>query len=80
MVDFNDPAWRSPATGSTKSEILAMRAVHRNICKRVNIVLVARYRVDFEIRKMELADAAELERLEQEERDNAEPLRKRTAR
>jgi len=74
MVDFNDPAWRSPVTGSTKTEILAMRATHRETCKYVNGVMVERYRIADEEHQQQLADDAELARMEQEERDAAPPI------
>ena len=77
-VPFDDPKWRSYMTDSTKDETLVKRANHRTFCKSVNVVLLERYRVADEIRRTELAETVELARLEQEERDNADPI-KRTA-
>ncbi len=74
MITFDDPEWRSPLTGSTKVEILVMRATFRTTVTYVNVVMIERYRVADIIRKQELADEAKLVRLEQEERDNAEPI------
>jgi hypothetical protein len=79
MVTFDDPAWRSPATGSTKSQILVMRKKFRASVTYVNSVMVARYIIASENRRIRLLDEAELARIEQEERDNAEPIRKRNA-
>ncbi len=77
MVAFDDPTWRSPLTGSTKTEILVMRRQHRVRVQRVNVVLLARYVLADEERRFLQAEQDELERREQEERDNAEPIRHR---
>ena len=73
---FDDPKWRSPLTGSTASEIMTKRKAFREIVRRVNVVMVERYREASEQRKFLLGEQAELARLEQEERDNADPIKR----
>ncbi len=76
---FDDPDWRSPVTGSTASEIMIKRKAFREIVRRVNVVMVERYRIAAEEHRIKLADEAEIARLEQEERDNAQPIKRRSS-
>ena len=78
-VPFDDPKWRSYLTNSTKEETLVKRATHRAICKSVNVVMLERYRVADLLARIEREAAEGLERLEQEERDNAPVIIKRSA-
>ena len=73
---FDDPEWRSPLTGSTATEIMIKRKGFREIVRRVNVVMVERYREASEQREFLLAEQAELARIEQEERDNAQPIKR----
>ena len=73
---FDDPEWRSPLTGSTADEIMLKRLQFRELVRRVNVVMVERYREASEQREFLLAEQAELARLEQEERDNAQPIKR----
>ena len=73
---FDDPEWRSPLTGSTANEIMIKRKAFRRIVWRVTVVMKERYRIAAEELRIRLAEQVELARLEQEERDNAEPIKR----
>ena len=57
MIDFDDPKWRSPLTGSTKAVILEKRRMHRVNCARVNVQIRAIYaereRIALELKERE---------------------------
>ena len=59
VVDFNDPAWRSPMTSSTREEILRQRAVNMEVIRVCNVFIVAWHAEREEERQLLLVIEAE---------------------